>query len=155
MFPERPRRLTAFSYLGCYRYSLTFCRAWRRVLFVEACVVEPIREQILRTAIETAFAVLAYCFMPDHLHVLAQGTADDADLLAFAKLLRQRSTIEYRRLWRGDLWQPGFYERVLRAEEDTETVARYILYNAVRKGLVSHPSQYPFLGTTLVPLESL
>lgn len=43
-----------------------------------------------------------------------------------------------------DLWQINYYEHVLRSEEATEKVARYIIDNPVRKGLVPGFCDYPF-----------
>ncbi len=46
---------------------------------------------------------------------------------------------------RGDeLWQINYYDHVLRSDEATEKVARYILENPVRKGLVEDFRNYPF-----------
>jgi hypothetical protein len=36
---------------------------------------------------------------------------------------------------------------VLRDDEDTRRVARYILENPVRGGLMASPEEYPFLGS--------
>jgi len=45
------------------------------------------------------------------------------------------------------LWQPSFYDHVLRNDEDLPAVARYILNNPVRKGLVDHYTEYVFSGS--------
>jgi hypothetical protein len=45
------------------------------------------------------------------------------------------------------LWQPSYYDHVLRKDEDTLNVARYILDNPVRKGLVKHFLEYGFSGS--------
>ena len=55
----------------------------------------------------------------------------------------------------GRLWQSGYFERVLRDEEDAHDVARYILQNPLRAGLVATPQDYPFLGSALVSTEQL
>jgi REP element-mobilizing transposase RayT len=34
---------------------------------------------------------LAYCFMPDHVHLLIAGGAEGSDMEAFARLTKQRS----------------------------------------------------------------
>jgi len=45
------------------------------------------------------------------------------------------------------LWQEGYYEHVLRAEENVRSIARYIVENPVRAGLVAHAIDYPYLGS--------
>jgi putative transposase len=91
VFTNRPDHLKAFDYLGPYRYSLTFCTHERRRAFIEAPVVGLAREQILRAATEQAFAVIAYCFMPDHLHLLVEGTSDSSDCRRFISRAKQYS----------------------------------------------------------------
>jgi hypothetical protein len=53
------------------------------------------------------------------------------------------------------LWQPWGFERVLRDEEATFTVARYIVENPVRAGLVRTISDYPFVGSQVYELKDL
>ena len=38
----------------------------------------------------------AYCFMPDHLHVLTNGTHPAADRLKFVKTFKQRSSFAFK-----------------------------------------------------------
>ena len=151
----RPARLQAFDYLGFYRYFLTFCTVDRRPVFVDAGTVREVIEQIRRTCAEEQFAVLAYCFMPDHVHLLLEGRREDADLRRCAKLARQRSAMFYARLGGRRLWQAGFYDRVLRNEESTVDVVKYIVGNAVRGGLVARVVDYPFCGSDVCDLRVL
>lgn len=58
---------------------MTFCAFDRRPLFASGDIVSAVRDEILRTAIERDHAV-AYCFMPDHLHLVLQGRTEQAAL---------------------------------------------------------------------------
>jgi len=111
--------------------------------------VELAREQIFTTARLEGFAILAYCFMPDHVHLLVEGVRERADLRRFAKLAKQRSGALYARRVRRALWQKGYYERVLRDVDDAHEIARYILANPVRAGLAWSPIDYPYAGSRL------
>ena len=93
--------------------------------------------------------------MPDHLHLLVTCQSEEADLIAFAKDVKQRVAYRRRCLDRGVVWQPGYYERILRDDEATLTVAKYILANPVRKGLVREPRDYPFSGSALWSWDQL
>ena len=53
------------------------------------------------------------------------------------------------------LWQGGFYEHVLRAEEDRAAVIRYLLENPIRAGLVQELRQYPYWGSGLCSRDEL
>ena len=71
-----PRHLPTFSYVGLHRYFLTWCTESRLGLFVTSNAVELVKLQILRAAGDEAFALLAYCFMPDHVHLLIEARSD-------------------------------------------------------------------------------
>ena len=154
MFPKRTR-LKTFSYLGEYRYFLTFCTHRRRRLFVGAVVVDLVLRQILRAAVELGFEIIAYCFMPDHVHLLVDGSAPDSDLEQFGKMAKQYAGYSYKREYRSELWQPSFYDEVLRDEEGTWSVARYIVENPLVAGLSKRADEYPFLGSCTVSKQDL
>ena len=155
MLPTRMRRPSTFSYTGLYRYSLTFCTFNRQPLFTDATVVDLVRSQILRAAEISGFEVLAYCFMPDHLHLLVGGALAPSNLPRFAQRAKQLSGFYGRRHSGGPLWQSGYFERVLRERDDTRSAIAYILANPVRAGLAVRPEDYPFNGSGICSLEGL
>jgi putative transposase len=106
-----------------------------------------VKQQILRSAEQENFAILAYCFMPDHLHLLVQGKSENADLKRFIARAKQLSGYHYAQAFRGRLWQRYGYERALRESEPTATVVKYLLENPIRAGLVARVEDYPFLGS--------
>jgi len=103
--------------------------------------------QLTRAADTEGFDILAYCAMPDHLHVLVRGRTATSDARRFIKLAKQLTEFAHRRRWRGRLWQASAWDRVLRNEDDTWDVIRYILANPVRAGLVAKPLDYPHSGS--------
>jgi tRNA U34 5-methylaminomethyl-2-thiouridine-forming methyltransferase MnmC len=54
-----------------------------------------------------------------------------------------------------DLWQDGFYDHVLRREEDSPAIAAYIVANPVRAGLVKSVTEYSYSGSSLYSLYKL
>jgi REP element-mobilizing transposase RayT len=44
----------------------------------------------------------------------------------------------------GRFWEPGFHDHALRREEDLLGVARYIVANPLRAGLVRRLGDYPY-----------
>jgi REP-associated tyrosine transposase len=152
----RPPRLVGFPYIGLYRYFLTICTYKRQPIFANPLIVTMALMQIRKTAAAQSFALLAYCFMPDHLHLLVEGTSDQADFKRFVRLSKQYSGIAHaRRLGGGPLWQEGYHERVLRDAENLKGVARYLLNNPVRAGLVAAPIAYPYLGSDVWSVQDL
>jgi putative transposase len=155
MHTRRPARLKHLSYIGIQRYSLTFCTDWKRKWFENAEAVQLVLSQFLRVAANEGFAVLAYCFMPDHVHLLIEGLRDDSDAKKFIIKSKQCSAHAYATKFGQRLWQPFGYEHVLRDDEKVQVVARYILENPVRAGLAKTVLEYPFVGSQVYDLKEL
>jgi REP element-mobilizing transposase RayT len=86
---------------------------------------------------------LSWVLMPDHLHWLFQ-LADGLDLSEFVRRLKGKSSrLLNEQLGRqGGFWQPGFYDRALRKDEDLREIARYLVANPLRAGLVERLEEY-------------
>jgi putative transposase len=115
---------------------------------VDADVVCGLSERMRRTASEKDFEILAYCFMPDHMHILVEGLSSDSHLVPFCMVLRQRLAHFYAGRTGRPLWQPGDWERVLRDEDTTEACALYIFGNPIRQGLATSIRAHRFSGGT-------
>jgi len=156
---SRIKRLPGVPYTGLRRYFLTSCTYSRRQAFAAAVTADETLAHIRRAARDEAFAILAYCLMPDHMHLVVEATTDRSNLPRFVKLAKQRSRAAYARRSGGRLWQEGYYDRILRADEETKRAMRYVLENPVRASLVGHPEEYPYAGsdrwTVAELLESL
>ena len=147
MLPRRLRRLRGFSYRGRHAYALVLSTFQRRPLFVNPDVVAAVRGEILRAAEHEDVAVSAYCFMPDHVHLVVRGRSADASLIAFVKRAKQMSGFWHRRATGQRLWHTGYFERVLRDGNEHRAAVRYALENPVRAGLVTSAELYPYMGT--------
>jgi len=142
-------------YVGLQRYFLTFCTACRCRRFVEHDIVQMVLEQISQSALLFDIVVIAYCFMPDHVHLLIEGCSESADAAAFVHQAKQRSGYAFAKRGVGPLWQPSFHDRVLRDDEASLAVARYIFDNPVRAGLVKSPGDHAFSGSSRFTLENI
>ena len=98
-------RLDGFDYLGFYRYFLTICTAERPRIFVDDEAVGLVIVQLTRTAGDQGFSVIAYCLMPDHIHLLVEGTHPAADFREFVRLFKQRSSFHWKQRNGVALWQ--------------------------------------------------
>lgn len=87
---------------------------------------------------------LCFVVMPDHVHWLVQLTGS-MELFAVVQKMKSVATRAWRQASCEDvpLWQKGFYDRALRREEDLLALARYMIANPLRAGLVSSVRQYP------------
>ena len=151
----KPEHVKGFDYLGRHQYFLTFCTFDRARCFTNNESVTVARTQIERAATEQAIALIAYCYMPDHVHFLAEGQSDDSDCLRFIARAKQFSGFHYRAQFKQRLWQRYGYEHTLRADEAAIRVARYILENPIRARLVTRIEDYPYFGSSIYTLEQI
>jgi len=81
--------------------------------------------------------------MPDHLHWLVE--LSDVDLSRLVLRVKSCSAIALNRALGqcGRLWQKGFHDHALRKDEDLRAVARYVVANPLRAGLVDSVGDYP------------
>lgn len=124
-------------------YLLTTVIHQRRAIFSEWQVARLLVNE-LRIAEELGLArSLAWVVMPDHLHWLV--TLQAGDLSELVQRIKSRSAIAINRalLSHGKIWQKGFHDHALRNDEDMQTVARYIVANPLRAGLVEKIGDYP------------
>lgn len=144
--------MQAFDYTGAYVYSLTIVTRRRQPFFRDGKTVDLARASLERAAEKHEFVLEAYCFMPDHLHLLVSGS-EEARLKSFVHLFKQLSGYAAKKKLGEPIWQISYYDHVVRREEDLE-VANYIWSNPVQAGLVDDLRDYPYSGPRPV-LEAL
>ncbi|AOE78536.1 transposase [Pseudomonas lurida] len=86
---------------------------------------------------------LAWVVMPDHFHWLVQlqkGSLGDLICQVKSKSTRSVNGATGRK---GKLWQTSFHDHALRKEDDLVKMARYVVANPLRAGLVSRIGNYP------------
>ena len=152
---DRRPRLDFTAYTGAVAALLTFCTHGRLERFTSDERVDRVLQQFLRAATETHIAILAYCFMPDHVHLVVQAIDDFGDVARFARLAKQYSAY-YEMRARGErLWQPSWHDRMIRRSDDLAAIVRYVLNNPVRAGLVESAQDYRSLGSGMMSREEL
>jgi len=81
---------------------------------------------------------LAFCVMPDHVHWLVRlmPGSDLSGLVGRVKGSSSRAIPLLR-------WQRGFHDHAVRDDERLRALARYIVANPVRAGVVQRVGEYP------------
>jgi putative transposase len=88
--------------------------------------------------------VWAYCFMPNHVHLVAVPAYADSLRLALGEAHRRYTRrVNFRQAWRGHLWQ-GRFASFPMDENYLLLAARYVELNPVRAGLAGNPGDYPW-----------
>jgi putative transposase len=93
----------------------------------------------------TRYRLLAWCVMPNHVHVLIKLAADFA-LGAAVRSWKGASAVEINRLLgrSGSLWQREYHDRFIRDLDHLYDCRAYIRNNPVQAGLCAHPQDWPF-----------
>jgi putative transposase len=145
-------RLRGFSYAGNYAYFVTCSTCQKRPYFKDKTVIDIVLPLLKRLSTRNSFNIQAYCFMPDHLHLLLSGE-DKSSLHKFMRRFKQETSFKFKKAHGTPLWHRSYYDHILRKEEALEEVALYILNNPVRKGLVEDYQKYPFSGSFIFDLK--
>jgi putative transposase len=100
---------------------------------------------LLKYSGEKEATVLAYCLMPNHVHLLVRPSDEEG----LAKMM-QAVTLCYSKYFNGEngrtgrLWECRYYSTVIDGDSYLWTVSRYIENNPVRAGMVKRPEDYPY-----------
>lgn len=143
-------RLPSTRYVGKQIFFVTICCEKRYPAFSNHAVGQWLVGVLAEQSKKHSFALHAYCAMPNHLHILAQGTSASSNLVRFVSRLKQLTAYSYQKKFARPLWQPRYYDHILRKPEETAQVAWYIWLNPVRKGLCPAPRDYPLSGSLTV-----
>ncbi|HEU0187502.1 MAG TPA: transposase [Gallionellaceae bacterium] len=130
-----------------HAYLITTVTRARRPLFVEMRPARLVINAIRYHAEQGHVEPLAYVLMPDHLHwmfVLREP-------LSLPKLMASVKGYSARQINRlmaesddSAVWQPGYHDHAVRQDEDLRAMARYVIANPIRAGLVKCVGDYPY-----------
>lgn len=132
---------------------VTICTEDGKPVFQDPPFTQECIALLSRLGKENSMAVYAYCFMPDHLHLLLSTQGKTGIILFIRKLKSLTGRLFTARKLGNKLWQTSFYDHFLRKEENLETAIEYILNNPVRRGFVRDWKQYPFSGSLVFALR--
>ena len=89
-------------------------------------------------------AVLAYCLMPNHVHLIMVPRHEDGLRGAIAEAHRRYTRrVNFREHWRGHLWQERFHSFVM-DEQHLAAAVPYVELNPVRARLCDYADQWPW-----------
>jgi REP element-mobilizing transposase RayT len=119
-------------------YHITITTSERKPHFTDLYVARAVVQALRQSQQMGDSLTLAYVLMPDHLHWLME-LAERRSLSAVVGAVK---SVSAHRIGH-PLWQPGFHDHALRKEEDVVHIARYIVANPLRAGLVTRLGDYP------------
>ncbi len=143
-------RLASENYFGRHTYFITIVCNHRMRYLAPAREAHRVLTTLSQCTANSSFQLHAYCIMPDHLHILIEGTHDTSNLREFVRLFKQLTAFQFRKFQDRQLWEMSYYDHILRSSDTIESVAAYIWGNPVRKQLCTHPNDFPFSGSQTI-----
>jgi putative transposase len=119
-------------------YLLTLVTAARERVFQDFSAARKAVRIFGEQAVRQYVTTLAFVVMPDHLHWLLE-LGSEGGVSEAVRVYRAKVSLALGRR----IWQKGFYDRALRRDEDLVAVARYVVGNPVRAGIVDRVGDYP------------
>ena len=124
-------------------YLLTSVTKDRQPFFSDWRIGVLLATQFEQSSRDDLAGSLAWVVMPDHFHWLIE--LKETSLSTLVARVKSKNNHEVNKALNrtGSIWQRGFLDRALRKEEDLKNIARYIVLNPVRAGLVTRAGDYP------------
>jgi putative transposase len=92
--------------------------------------------------------LLAYVILPDHFHWLMKVDDSSGNFSKIMHSVKRNFTQNYKRAHNIQIsisiWQRGFWDHVIRDENDLERHFDYIHWNPVKHGYIVKPEEWPY-----------
>lgn len=126
-------------------YLITTITSSRMQLFTRHDAARIACRSFLKFEREGASSLVAWVLMPDHVHWVVQLGAGES-LSQTVNRLKSGSSrnIGFGMAAGGRVWERGFHDRAMRADDDLVVAARYVIANPLRAGLVERVGDYPY-----------
>lgn len=139
-------------------YFFTVVTARRQPILTDADIRSALREGIALVRQTLPFRIDGWVLLPDHLHAIWTLPEGDADFSTRRRLLKRHVTrscgpayrqpdyLNERRMIMGcgTLWQPRFWEHLIRDERDLRQHLDYLHGNPLKHGLVGQVKDWPW-----------
>jgi len=126
-------------------YLVTAVTYKRKPFFKNYFAGRLVVEEFMQSARFGSAQTLAFVIMPDHFHwLLSLGSPYSLSRVVSGIKSYSAAGINIMLTRQGEpVWQRGFHDHALRRDEDIVHVARYIVANPLRAGIVRRIGDYP------------
>jgi len=144
-FKARPPRLGRI-FATDPLYFVTFCTHERQLFLTQAKVHTAFIIFGQRAEEMFNISIGRYVIMPDHIHLFVRGDYNFR-LGPWVGALKQglAKAADLSRT-KGQIWEEGFFDHVLRSDESYSQKWNYVRENPVRAGLVKSAAEWPYQG---------
>ena len=130
-------------------YFITICTIHRQKIRDLGTAYRAFECYVRRARDDFGVAVGRYVIMPDHLHFFVRGN-NDFNLAQWVNGLKRAISVPIGATKKRPLWQPGFFDHILRNDESYTQKWEYVRENPVRAGLVPRADDWPYQGEFVI-----
>ena len=126
------------NYVPGGTYFFTLVTFQRRKYFDTPHKLDLLHSKIRQVQSYKPFDLLAYCLLPDHIHLLIKLPEEDCNFSIRMREIKRLTTLWMKRETLGNvdpIWQDKYWEHTIRDEKDLQTHFDYIHYNPIKHGL--------------------
>ena len=146
MIKGRPPRLDEiFQRYDSPLFFVTICTIHRRKIGNLEIAHNAFLKYVACGLTDFGVAVGRYVIMPDHMHFFVCG-GPEFKLEQWVNGLKRSMSVTLGATKKSPIWQPGFFDHLLRNDESYSQKWEYVQNNPVRAGLVSQAEEWPYQG---------
>ena len=125
---------------GCWFFTVNL-QDRRQTLLADH--IDKLRDAVAKVQHKRPFTIDVFVVLPDHLHTIWTLPPDDDDFSTRWRLIK---TLFVRALPKqeGLVWQPRFWEHMIRDQRDYENHVNYCYINPMKHGWVSRVVDWPY-----------
>jgi putative transposase len=127
-------------------YLITFCTMHRKKCLNNMHVHSAFMEYCQEAARKGKASVGRYVIMPEHIHLFIRLSAECKLGIWMRGLKRFISNRMKESNGEDIIWQPGFFDHLLRSSESYAEKSNYVLMNPVRAGIVGKAEEWQYQG---------
>lgn len=119
-------------------YFFTLVTFQRRKFFDTPDKLDHLLSKIRQVQRNKPFDLLAYCLLPDHVHLLIKLPEETSDFSIRIREIKRLTTLWIKHETKDNIdriWQDKFWEHTIRDEKDLQRHFDYIHYNPVKHNL--------------------
>ena len=124
-------------------YVITAVVKNRKPIFKDFSLSRLLIKELRKTHTEGWVNSLAWVVMPDHFHWLIELRRSTLSTVMQRTKSRSARAVNAAQQQDSQLWQKGYHDRAIRYEHEIPSIARYIVANPLRAGLVKRLADYP------------
>ena len=125
---------------GCWFFTVNL---WDRRQTLLTDHIDTLRDAVTKVQNKRPFTIDAFVVLPDHLHTIWTLPAGDDDFSTRWRLVKTEfvKALPCRHI---NIWQPRFWEHMIRDDRDFENHVNYCYINPVKHGLVGRVVDWPY-----------